>query len=311
MVMGLPGAGKSTAAEELTGRGYLRLNRDAAGGTLRGLVPALDRALASGASHIVLDNTYASRASRAAVIQAASAHGARVRCVWLSTSMPDAQVNAATRIVERYGRLLDVDELAAEHRRDPAALLPTALFRYQRELEPPDVAEGFERVDVVPFERRPDASKVNRAVIVWCDGILLGSRSGHRVPVAADDVVVNPERAVTLRGYAQQGFLLLGLSWQPEVAEGTRTAADVRAVFARMNELLGVALEVEYCSHAAGPPQCWCRKPLPGLGVLLIHRHQLRSSSCLYVGDRSQDAAYASRFGFDYRPAGAFFDDPG
>ena len=94
MIMGLPASGKSTMAREFVDRGYLRLNRDETGGTLRALVPALDRALGSGTSRIVLDNTYVSRASRAAVIQAAAARGVAVRCVWLSTSVADAQVNA-------------------------------------------------------------------------------------------------------------------------------------------------------------------------------------------------------------------------
>jgi aryl-alcohol dehydrogenase-like predicted oxidoreductase/histidinol phosphatase-like enzyme/predicted kinase len=309
MVMGLPGAGKSTIAEEFTARGYLRLNRDLSGGTLRGLVPALDRALESGTSRIVLDNTYVSRASRAAVIQAAAARGAAVRCLWLSTSVVDAQVNAVSRIIERYGRLPDLDELAVQRRSDPAAMSPTAQFRYQRDLEPPDASEGFARVEVVPFERRVDSTRVNRAVIVWCDGILVRSRSDRRVPADVADVVVASGRAATLRRYAEQGYRLLGLSWQPEIAEGTRTASEADAIFARMNAALELDIEVEYCPHGAGPPQCWCRKPLPGLGMLLIHRHHLNPAACTYVGDGPQDAGYAGRLGFRYRPADEFFDD--
>ena len=289
MVMGLPGAGKSTVAEEFTSHGYLRLNRDEAGGTLRGLVPALDRALASGTSRIVLDNTYPSRASRAAVIQAAAARGAAIRCVWLSTSIADAQVNAVARMVQRFGRLLDVDEISAHHRRDPVALAPTALFRYQRELEPPNVSEGFSRVEVVPFERKVYRTRTNRAVIIWCDGVQM--------------------RADTLRRYAERGFHLLGLSWQPEIAEQKRSRAEVDAEFAWMNEQLGLPIEIEYCPHAAGPPRCWCRKPLPGLGVLLIHRHQLDPAACIYVGDGTHDVGYAARLGFQYRSAGNIFED--
>ena len=309
MIMGLPGAGKSTVAQGFTARGFLRLNRDEAGGTLRDLVPALDRALASGTSGIVLDNTYVSRASRAAVIQAAAARGASVRCVWLSTSVADAQVNAVTRIVERYGKLPDANELAARRRRDPALLLPMTQFRYQRELEAPEVSEGFTRVDVVPFERQLDPSRTERAVLIWCDGILARSRSNHRVPATVDDLVVDAGRAATLRRYAGEGFRLLGLSWQPDIAGGTRTAADVDTMFAKMSELLGLAIEVEYCAHAAGPPRCWCRKPLPGLGVLLILRHHLDPARCIYVGDGPQDAGYAQRLGLPYRPAREFFDE--
>src|SRR5262249_54250659 len=61
IVMGLPAAGKSTLAQSLVADGYHRLNRDEAGGTLKSLLPAFDRAIESGSTRIVLDNTYASR----------------------------------------------------------------------------------------------------------------------------------------------------------------------------------------------------------------------------------------------------------
>lgn len=101
LVMGLPGAGKTTFAEGLVAEGYERLNRDEAGGTLRELLPALDRALAAGATQIVLDNTYVSRKSRAEGVRAAAERGVPVRCIWLSTTVEDSQVNAAWRLISR------------------------------------------------------------------------------------------------------------------------------------------------------------------------------------------------------------------
>ena len=68
IVMGIPGAGKTSTAAEFVSRGYTRLNRDSSGGRLVDLVTELDSGLASGQVHWVLDNTYASRKSRNEVI---------------------------------------------------------------------------------------------------------------------------------------------------------------------------------------------------------------------------------------------------
>jgi aryl-alcohol dehydrogenase-like predicted oxidoreductase/histidinol phosphatase-like enzyme len=307
LIMGLPGAGKSTAAASFVAKGYARLNRDAAGGSLSDLLPQLDALIASGSSRIVLDNTYVSRQSRARVVGAAAKRGLPVRCVFLSTSVEDAQVNAVQRIVERYGRLLEPEELRTISKRDVAAFGPAVLFRYQRELEPPHPSEGFSRIDETPFVRTRDSSFRERAVLVWCDGVLRPSRSGPGTSVATNDEEVFAERGHVLRRYQDDGWRVLGLSWQPEVADKTMSADQVRAGFERMQKLLGLEIEVEYCPHAAGPPVCWCRKPLPGLGVVFIERHRLDPAQCIYVGAGPQDPGFARRLGFQYQSADEFF----
>jgi len=86
---------------------------------------------------------------------------------------------------------------------------------------------------------------------------------------------------------------VLGLSWQPQIAEEVLTVEQVDAGFVRMQELLGVKIDVLYCPHGGGPPVCWCRKPLPGLGVVFIQKYRLDPSSCIYVGADPQDPGFA------------------
>jgi HAD superfamily hydrolase (TIGR01662 family) len=307
LVMGLPGAGKSSLAKELVAKGYERLNRDETGGRLVDLLPALDRLVASGRKRVVLDNTYTSRKSRGAVIERAFSHGLPVRCVWLDSGLEEAQVNATMRMITRYGRLLEPGEMRKAVKNDPGAFAPSAQFRHQRELEPPSLDEGFSRVDVVPFRRRPDPARTGRAVLVWCDGVFWQGHSGLRTPSSVADAVILPGRPEVLRRHHEQGFVIVGLSWQPGIDEGTTSARDVDADLARMKERLGVPIDILYCPHEGGPPQCWCRKPLPGLGVVAILRHALDPSRCLYVGQGATDIAFARRLGFDYREAAEFF----
>jgi len=304
LIMGLPGAGKSTVARAYVDQGYARLNRDEGGGSLRSLLPALDDLVASGHARIVLDNTYVSRKSRAALLQAAAKRGLPVRCVWLTTSVEDAQVNATTRMVRKFGRLLGPAEMKQTAKKDVSVFPPSVQFRYQRELEPPHESEGFWRIEPVPFERARDPEYIDRALVVWCDGVLIRERSA-----AASEIAIVEERADVLKRYARDGWRLLGIGWQPDVAQQAATAEQVEAGYARMRERLGVPIEILYCPHGAGPPICWCRKPLPGLGVVFVERYRLDPARCLYVGNGPQDPGFARKLGFEYREADQFFSE--
>ncbi len=148
MHMGIAGAGKSTAASPE------RLNRDLRGGTLKGIARALDERLSAGAERVVLDNTYLTRASRQEVVATAARHGARVRCVFHDTPLHEAQHNVVLRMLGKYGRLLEPEELIAFAKTDANLIRPSVLFRMVRELEPPSLDEGFTEIERVPFARR-------------------------------------------------------------------------------------------------------------------------------------------------------------
>jgi histidinol phosphatase-like enzyme len=157
------------------------------------------------------------------------------------------------------------------------------------------------------FVRVRDQSFVNRAVIIWCDGVLWRSRSGERVPVNDADTEVDDEKAERLSRLERGGWRILGLSWQPEVGQGTKSREQVDAATAELRARLGVSLDLVYCTHPTGPPVCWCRKPLPGLGMILVHRHRLNAAASVYVGFGPQDPGLARKLGFKYREAADFF----
>ena len=260
IVMGIPGAGKSRIAEDYLGRGYLRLNRDERGGSLREIADALDEALSGGARRLVLDNTYLTRASRSHVLEAAGRHGIPVRCVWLDTPLAQAQVNLVERLLDRFERLPTPEELRAAARREPGVHTPTSQMRTLRELEPPAADEGFGAIEHVPFER---ASRVGRAGLFVAAAAL--GRPGWK-----------PTRGPTLV-----------FDWRPE-GEPVELPKELREA------------EVAVCAHPAGPPICWCRPPLPGLPLAFARAHDVDPARSLLVGTGTAHKTLAAALGASY-----------
>ncbi len=292
VLMGIPGAGKSTHVSRYVEEGYLRFNRDERGGTLRGLARQLERALAGGARHAVLDNTYPTRATRHEVIEAAWSHGVPARCVWLDTSIEDAQINAVTRMLDRYGKLLDPDEITRLSRRDPGVFDPRVQYRYLRALEPPELDEGFTDVERVPFVRAPDPRLDRPAVIVT-----LGAFAELGDPPDPSKVRIALDRAAALRALATEAPVFAE-SWQPGASMAT-----LDACYAIVRREVALPIEIATCTHPAGPPICWCRKPLPGLALALMRAHRIDPARSTWIGTSAADRAIAKNLGFRYADA--------
>ena len=105
--------------------------------------------------------------------------------------------------------------------------------------------------------------------------------------------------------------MLLGVSNQSGIASGALSEEAARACFDRTNELLGHSIDVRWCPHPPGPIRCWCRKPMPGLGVALILEHGLDRANCLFVGDMKTDETFAANVGMPYAAEVEFFAEPG
>jgi len=160
----------------------------------------------------------------------------------------------------------------------------------------------------VPFVRRVAPDFTGKGLLLDVDGTLRKTKSGELFPRSADDVELLPGRREKLQGYVDQGYQLFLVSNQSGIASETLTAADAEAAFARTIELLGLPVtEVVYCPHSAFPVGCFCRKPLPGLGIALIQKHRLAREHLMMVGDMDSDRAFARALGVRYADAEEFF----
>ena len=109
------------------------------------------------------------------------------------------------------------------------------------------------------------------------------------------------------------GYDLFFVSNQSGVSSGKLSKEDADGAFQRTVELLKaeekdlVVKEIAYCPHTAFPAGCFCRKPLPGLGVYLMQKHLLDPSQWVMVGDMASDAEFAKNIGAKYFDAASFF----
>lgn len=302
LVLGFPAAGKSTLVKKYTDQGYTRFNRDLIGGSLDNATVLVATHFSLKNNPVVLDNTYPSVKSRASIIKLGKDLKIPVRCIHLTTSFEDAQLNACLRMVQKTGQLLQ--DFKAVH--DPNLFPPAALYHYRKEFQEPTKAEGFTSIEKVPFVRKFDSRYANKALILDYDGTLRLSTGKQKYPQDPSEIQILPNRREVLYKYAKDGYLLLGASNQSGIARGTPLEM-VEKCFAQTNLLLGVNILVKYCPHRIPPVVCYCRKPSPGIGAFFIETYKLDPSKCIMVGDMTSDKTFAERCGFNYQPAEEFF----
>ena len=220
----------------------------------------------------MLDNTYLTRVARSRVVDAAVRNRARVRCVWLDTPLAQAQVNLALRVLERFdGELPPPEQLRRVSRREAGILAPTSQLRAARELEEPTEDEGFAVLERVPFVREPGGGGV---------GVLVAG-------AALADPAWEERLAVLAPGRPHLLF-----DWRPGGEPGV-LAADA----ARLEAVVGGPVRHAVCTHAGGPPACWCRPPLPGLPLAFARRHGVELSRSILVGTSAAHRTLAATLG--------------
>ena len=305
IVMGPPASGKTQHVAPLEAAGWGRFNRDTLGGTLKGVDKKLKEALEGGLRYAVLDNTYPSVASRAGLIAAAKAQGLPVLCQWIQCSEPNAQINACQRMMERQGRILSPVEVKEASKSDPNMLPPAAIANWFRIFKEPSTDEGITVLQKLPFSRRP--AGLQGALFFDYDGTLRRSTGRAPFPFYPNQVQIMKGRKKVMRSLKDAGWLLLGVSNQGAIEQGSLKPERAQACFDETHEQLGVTPDLLFSAWV--DRQAWDRKPNPGMGVAHMVKHGLDLSICLMVGDRDSDRQFAENLGMAYADAEDFFAD--
>jgi D-glycero-D-manno-heptose 1,7-bisphosphate phosphatase len=118
-------------------------------------------------------------------------------------------------------------------------------------------------------------------------------------PLHAADVRLAPGASEALRGLADAGWLLVGVSNQPAAAKGTISMAELEAVQSAVNSLLA-ADDVHFqqfrlCLHHPDGvvdglnTECDCRKPAPGMLLAAAADLGIDLAASWMVGDADSD----------------------
>jgi len=119
---------------------------------------------------------------------------------------------------------------------------------------------------------------LNRALV--CDG-----KPG--TPSTLDEFVIAPDVPACLEELKQQGFALIVVTNQPDVARGTQSVEVIEQMHRRLQAELPVD-DVLVCFHDEAD-RCECRKPRPGLLMEARRKYGVDLSRSFLIGDRWKD----------------------
>jgi len=130
-----------------------------------------------------------------------------------------------------------------------------------------------------------------RAVFLDRDGVLNEAVARPGVPFgnprSLDELRIAPGAAAALQRLADAGFLLLGVTNQPEVPRGTTSRESVEAINGRL--LAELPLHAFFVCWHDDADACVCRKPKPGLILDAVHQYGIDTGASFMVGDRWKD----------------------
>ena len=108
-------------------------------------------------------------------------------------------------------------------------------------------------------------------------------------PGKLDEMELLPWTIHSFPRFRVAGYMLIGITNQPDVARGKQSREEVEAMNAWIQQRLPLQ-EIFTCYHD-DRDGCDCRKPKPGLILRAANKHGLNLSQSWMIGDRWKDIA--------------------
>jgi D-glycero-D-manno-heptose 1,7-bisphosphate phosphatase len=131
-----------------------------------------------------------------------------------------------------------------------------------------------------------------RAIFLDRDGVLNRAIVRDRKPYPPDSVTqveIIPGAVHSMGLLEKAGYLLIGITNQPDVARGTQKKEIVEEINACILNALPVR-EIFTCYHD-NLDNCNCRKPKPGLILQAAKKYNVQMNGSWMIGDRWKDIA--------------------
>ena len=132
--------------------------------------------------------------------------------------------------------------------------------------------------------------EMNKAVFLDRDGVLNKAvvKNGKPYPPAsAAELEISPDAEEALKKLKAEGYKLLVVTNQPDVAKGTATRAAVEEINRKLASTLPVN-DIFVCYHQDAD-NCACRKPQPGMLLEAARAHNIDMTKSFMIGDRWRD----------------------
>ena len=130
----------------------------------------------------------------------------------------------------------------------------------------------------------------NRAIFLDRDGILnfTAVKNGKsHPPLNLKETIINPSAKLVLPILKQEGYLLIGITNQPDVVRGEQKQEVIEEINNHLLNCLPLT-EIFVCYHD-NEDNCNCRKPKPGLIFQAAQKYKISLTNSYMIGDRWKD----------------------